>query len=94
MLRGSVSEVDIEEEYRDARSGHSIGVLVRRRSAAGSTKCAMEVDKGADSFTQGWPHAEWEHTAATEAGAAGLQGYLAHKTPPPPRRTLQPWDLW
>ncbi|KAJ1486224.1 hypothetical protein T484DRAFT_1790559 [Baffinella frigidus] len=38
------SEVEMEEEYRDARSGYSIDVLVRRRSAAGSTEWAVEVD--------------------------------------------------
>jgi len=43
-LRRAVSEVDIEEEYRDPRSGYSIDVLVRRRSAAGSTEWAVEVD--------------------------------------------------
>jgi len=32
-----VPELEIEEEYRDARSGYSIDVLVRRRSAAGSS---------------------------------------------------------
>ena len=37
-------ELEIEEEYRDARSGYSIDVLVRRRSAAGSTEWAVEVD--------------------------------------------------
>jgi hypothetical protein len=36
-LRRVVSEVEIEEEYRDARSGYSIDVLVRRGLAAGST---------------------------------------------------------
>jgi hypothetical protein len=36
--------VEIEEEYRDARSGYSIDVLVRRRSAAGSSEWAVEVD--------------------------------------------------
>ncbi|KAJ1474736.1 RAP domain-containing protein [Baffinella frigidus] len=44
VLRRAVSEVEIKEEYRDARSGHSIDVLVRRRSAAGSTEWAVEVD--------------------------------------------------
>jgi hypothetical protein len=36
-LRGYVPVLEIEEEYRDARSGYSIDVLVRRRSAAGSS---------------------------------------------------------
>ena len=31
-LRTSVPDVEVEEEYRDARSGYSIDVLVRRRS--------------------------------------------------------------
>jgi hypothetical protein len=35
-LRRAVPELEIEEEYRDARSGYSIDVLVRRGSAAGS----------------------------------------------------------
>jgi hypothetical protein len=35
-LRKAVPEVKIVEEYRDARSGYSIDVLVRRGSAAGS----------------------------------------------------------
>ena len=43
LLR-AVSEVEIEEEYCDARSGYSIDVLVRRRSAAGNTEWAVEVD--------------------------------------------------
>jgi hypothetical protein len=43
-LRREFSEVEIEEEYRDARSGYSIDVLVRRQSAAGSTEWAVEVD--------------------------------------------------
>jgi hypothetical protein len=43
-LRKVLSEVDMEEEYRDARSGYSIDMLVRRRSAAGSTEWAVEVD--------------------------------------------------
>ncbi|KAJ1487825.1 hypothetical protein T484DRAFT_1888413 [Baffinella frigidus] len=43
-LRTAVSEVEIEEEYCDARSGYNIDVLVRRRSAAGSTEWAVEVD--------------------------------------------------
>ena len=43
-LRREFSEVEIEEEYRDARSGYSIDVLVRRLSAAGSTEWAVEVD--------------------------------------------------
>jgi hypothetical protein len=38
------SELEIEEEYRDARSGYSIDILVRRRSAAGSSEWAVEVD--------------------------------------------------
>ena len=37
-------KVEIEEEFRDARSGYSIDVLVRRRSAAGSAEWAVEVD--------------------------------------------------
>ena len=37
-------KVEIEEEYRDARSGYSIDVLVRRRSATGSSEWAVEVD--------------------------------------------------
>ena len=32
------------EEYRNARSGYSIDILVRQRSAAGSTAWAVEVD--------------------------------------------------
>ncbi|KAJ1477238.1 hypothetical protein T484DRAFT_1963760 [Baffinella frigidus] len=36
-LRRVVPEVEIEEEYRDARSGYSIDVLVRRRSSGGSS---------------------------------------------------------
>ncbi|KAJ1465296.1 RAP domain-containing protein, partial [Baffinella frigidus] len=36
-LRRAVPDVEIEEEYRDARSGYSIDVLVRRRSAGGSS---------------------------------------------------------
>ena len=36
-LSGHILELEIEEEYRDARSGYSIDVLVRRRSAAGSS---------------------------------------------------------
>jgi len=36
-LRIAVPELEMEEEYRDARSGYSIDVLVRRRSAAGSS---------------------------------------------------------
>ncbi|KAJ1492750.1 hypothetical protein T484DRAFT_2887180 [Baffinella frigidus] len=43
-LRSGGAEVEIEEEYRDVRSGYSIDVLVRRRSAAGSTEWAVEVD--------------------------------------------------
>jgi hypothetical protein len=43
-LMNAVSEVEIEEEYRDARSGYSIDVLVRRRSEAGNTEWAVEVD--------------------------------------------------
>jgi hypothetical protein len=49
-LRTAVSEVEIEEEYCDARSGYSIDVLVRRRSAAGSTGGAKSL---------GSPTAEW-----------------------------------
>jgi hypothetical protein len=37
VLRRSVSDVEIEEEHRDARSGYSIDVVVRRGSAAGIT---------------------------------------------------------
>ena len=36
-LRRAVPELEIGEEYSDARSGYSIDVLVRRRSAAGSS---------------------------------------------------------
>jgi hypothetical protein len=36
-LKTAVPELEIEEEYRDARSGYSIDVLVRRRSARGSS---------------------------------------------------------
>ncbi|KAJ1488554.1 hypothetical protein T484DRAFT_1782771 [Baffinella frigidus] len=46
-VRSAGLEVEIEEEYRDARSGYSINVLVRRLSAAGSTggaEWAVEVD--------------------------------------------------
>jgi hypothetical protein len=43
-VRSALPEVEIEEEFRDARSGYSIDILVRRRSAAGSTKWAVEVD--------------------------------------------------
>jgi hypothetical protein len=43
-LKSAALEVEIEEEYRDTRSGYSIDVLVRRRSAAGSTEWAVEVD--------------------------------------------------
>ena len=43
-LLSAVSRVEIEKEYRDARSGYSIDVLVRRRSSAGSTEWAVEVD--------------------------------------------------
>jgi hypothetical protein len=43
-LRSAMSEAEIEEEYRDARSGYSMDVLVRRRTAAGSTEWAVEVD--------------------------------------------------
>ena len=35
---------DIVQEYRDARSGYSIDILVQQRSAAGSTAWAVEVD--------------------------------------------------
>ena len=37
-------EAEIEEEYRDTRSGYSIDLLLRRRSAAGNTDWAVEVD--------------------------------------------------
>ena len=43
-LLSAASEVEIEEEFRDARSGYSIDVLARRRSAAGITEWAVEVD--------------------------------------------------
>jgi hypothetical protein len=43
-LGSTGSEVDIEEEYRDDKSGYSIDVLVRRRSAAGGTEWAVEVE--------------------------------------------------
>ncbi|KAJ1488559.1 RAP domain-containing protein [Baffinella frigidus] len=46
-LRSAGLEVEIEDEFHDARSGYSIDVLVRRRSAAGSTGGALwavEVD--------------------------------------------------
>ena len=36
--------MEIEQEFCDARSGSIIDVLVRRRSAAGSTELAVEVD--------------------------------------------------
>jgi len=38
------SKVEIEEEYRDARSGYLIDILVRIQSASGSTVWAVEVD--------------------------------------------------
>ncbi|KAJ1474007.1 RAP domain-containing protein, partial [Baffinella frigidus] len=47
VLRRAVSEMEIEEEYRDARSGYSIDVLVRRRPAAGSTGGADSPDETA-----------------------------------------------
>ena len=50
-LRRAGSEIVVEEEYCDACSGHCINVLVRRRSAAGSTEWAVEVD-GPTSFFQ------------------------------------------
>ncbi|KAJ1487132.1 hypothetical protein T484DRAFT_1787468 [Baffinella frigidus] len=40
-------EVEIEEEFHDARSGYSIDVLVRRRSAAGSTGGAKALEEPA-----------------------------------------------
>ena len=43
-MRSAGSKVEIEEEYRDARSGYSIDILVRRGSAAGSSEWAVEVD--------------------------------------------------
>ncbi|KAJ1488555.1 hypothetical protein T484DRAFT_3613363 [Baffinella frigidus] len=46
-LRSAGLEVEIEEEYRDARSGYSIDVLVRRRSAAGGTGGAKSPDEPA-----------------------------------------------
>ena len=42
--------MEIEEEFRDARSGYSIDILVRRRSAAGST-CGTK--------SREMPAAEW-----------------------------------
>ena len=46
-LRRYVPELEIEEEYRDARSGYSIDVLVRRRSAAGSSGGAKSLEEPA-----------------------------------------------
>jgi len=46
-LRSAVSEVEIEEEYRDARSGYSIDVVVRRRSAAGTSGGAKVLEEPA-----------------------------------------------
>jgi hypothetical protein len=43
-LKRAGSDVEIEEEFCDTRSGYSIDVLVRRRSAAGITELAVEVD--------------------------------------------------
>jgi hypothetical protein len=43
-LESAGLEFEIEKEYRDERSGYTIDVLVRRRSAAGSTEWAVEVD--------------------------------------------------
>jgi hypothetical protein len=40
-LRGALPELEIQEEYRDARSGYSIDVLVRRLPAGGSTGGAV-----------------------------------------------------
>ncbi|KAJ1488577.1 RAP domain-containing protein [Baffinella frigidus] len=49
-VRSTGLKVEIEEEYRDARSGYSIDILVRRRSAAGGTGRAKSEEE---------PFAEW-----------------------------------
>ena len=43
-LKQAGPEVEMEEEYRDAKSGYSIDVLVRRRSPSGIHETAVEVD--------------------------------------------------
>jgi hypothetical protein len=44
-LRRDLPQLAIEEEYRDARSGYSIDVLVRRRSARGRSSGAKPVEE-------------------------------------------------
>ena len=46
-LRKTVPEMEIEEEYRDARSGYSIDVLLRRRSAVSITGGAKSPEERA-----------------------------------------------
>ena len=43
-FRRSGSELDIAEENRDVKSGYSIDILVRRRSAVGSTEWSVGLD--------------------------------------------------
>ena len=95
VLRRTVSEVEVEEEYRDARSGYSIDVLVRRRSAEGSSSGANSVEEPAGEWAvevDGPTHFLWE--GRTPSGSTMLKrkqlGQLGYTVVPVP---FWEWDV-